>query len=111
MAARRRTGPSRGLRAVLFAPNRDARLSLGNHRGRLRRSPRPCGLLTPIRGAFYEFLTPCTLSLFSADANQGTNMTDLLMDLIFVALMVAFFALTGGLVRFCANLMGQGRRG
>lgn len=38
-------------------------------------------------------------------------MTDLLMDLIFVALMVAFFALTGGLVRFCANLMGQGRRG
>lgn len=38
-------------------------------------------------------------------------MTDLLMDLVFVAIVVAFFALCSGLVRFCANLMDQGRRG
>ena len=38
-------------------------------------------------------------------------MTDLVMDLVFVAAMVAFFALSGGLIRFCAKLMEQGRRG
>jgi hypothetical protein len=38
-------------------------------------------------------------------------MTDLVMDLVFVAIMVAFFALSGGLIRFCAKLMEQGRRG
>ncbi len=38
-------------------------------------------------------------------------MTDLVMDLVFVAVMVAFFALSCGLIRFCAKLKGQGRRG
>lgn len=38
-------------------------------------------------------------------------MTDLLLDLLFVAITVGFFALSGGLVRFCAKLMEQGRRG
>lgn len=38
-------------------------------------------------------------------------MADLLMDVVFVAVMVAFFAFTTGLVRFCAKLMNQGRRG
>jgi uncharacterized membrane protein len=33
-----------------------------------------------------------------------------MMDLIFVGLIVGFFALSAGLVRFCANLMGKGRR-
>jgi hypothetical protein len=28
-------------------------------------------------------------------------------DLIFIALMVAFFALSAGLIRFCARLMGK----
>jgi hypothetical protein len=32
---------------------------------------------------------------------------DLLMDAGFVALIVAFFAATAGLVRFCANLLGD----
>jgi hypothetical protein len=38
-------------------------------------------------------------------------MTDLVMDVVFVAIVVAFFALSGGLIRFCAKLMEQGRRG
>ena len=29
-------------------------------------------------------------------------------DLIFVALIIGFFALTAGLIRFCAGLMGNG---
>ena len=33
-----------------------------------------------------------------------------MMDLVFVALIVAFFAASVGLVRFCANLHSQGRR-
>jgi uncharacterized membrane protein len=33
-----------------------------------------------------------------------------MMDLIFVGLIVGFFALSAGLVRFCASLMGNGRR-
>ena len=33
-----------------------------------------------------------------------------MMDLIFVGLIVGFFALSAGLVRFCANLMAKGRR-
>ena len=38
-------------------------------------------------------------------------MTDLVMDVVFVAVMVAFFALSSGLIRFCAKLMDQaGRR-
>lgn len=31
-------------------------------------------------------------------------------DVIFVVLIVAFFAATAGLVRFCARLMGNGGR-
>jgi hypothetical protein len=38
-------------------------------------------------------------------------MTDLVMDLVFVIILVAFFALSSGLIRFCAKLMDQGRRG
>lgn len=38
-------------------------------------------------------------------------MTDFLMDLIFVAAMVAFFALSAGLIRFCEKLMDPRRRG
>jgi hypothetical protein len=38
-------------------------------------------------------------------------MQDLVMDVVFVAVMVAFFALSSGLIRFCARLMDQaGRR-
>jgi hypothetical protein len=37
-------------------------------------------------------------------------MTDLVQDLVFVAIMVAFFALSSGLIRFCARLMDQGGR-
>ena len=37
-------------------------------------------------------------------------MTDLVMDLVFVAIMVAFFALSAGLIRFCAGLMERGGR-
>ena len=32
------------------------------------------------------------------------------MDIVFVALIVAFFAATVGLVRFCSSLMGNGGR-
>ena len=32
---------------------------------------------------------------------------DLLMDIGFVVLMLAFFAATVGLLRFCANLLGD----
>ena len=32
---------------------------------------------------------------------------DWLMDVVFVAVIVAFFAATAGLVRFCANLLGD----
>jgi hypothetical protein len=38
-------------------------------------------------------------------------MTDLVMDLVFVAIIVAFFALSGGLIRFCEKLMDQRGRG
>lgn len=35
---------------------------------------------------------------------------DLVMDFVFVALTVVFFALSAGLIRFCAALMdGRGR--
>jgi hypothetical protein len=30
------------------------------------------------------------------------------MDLVFVAIMVAFFVLSGGLIRFCVNLKDKG---
>jgi hypothetical protein len=33
-----------------------------------------------------------------------------MMDLIFVALIVGFFALSAWLIRFCASLMGKGER-
>jgi hypothetical protein len=33
-----------------------------------------------------------------------------MMDLIFVALIVGFFALSAGLIRFCGSLMGKGGR-
>jgi hypothetical protein len=33
-----------------------------------------------------------------------------MMDLIFVALIVGFFALSAGLIRFCERLMGKGGR-
>ena len=42
---------------------------------------------------------------------QKVDMTDLVMDLVFVTIMVAFFALSAGLIRFCVKLMDQGRRG
>ena len=32
---------------------------------------------------------------------------DILADVIFIGLIVAFFAATAGLVRFCANLLGD----
>ena len=32
---------------------------------------------------------------------------DLMMDIAFIALIVAFFAASAGLVRFCANLLGD----
>jgi hypothetical protein len=32
---------------------------------------------------------------------------DIVMDVGFVALIVAFFAATAGLIRFCANLLGD----
>jgi hypothetical protein len=37
-------------------------------------------------------------------------MSDLVLDLLFVIIMLAFFALSSGLIRFCARLM-DGRRG
>jgi hypothetical protein len=41
---------------------------------------------------------------------QTTAMPDFVLDLVFVALMVAFFALSTGLIRFCATLMEHGSR-
>ena len=32
---------------------------------------------------------------------------DILVDVIFVALIVAFFAASAGLIRFCSNLLGE----
>jgi hypothetical protein len=32
------------------------------------------------------------------------------MDFVFVGLMVGFFAISVGLIRFCADLMGKGGR-
>lgn len=32
------------------------------------------------------------------------------MDFVFVALIVVFFAVSAGLIRFCANLRGDGGR-
>jgi len=37
-------------------------------------------------------------------------MTDFVLDLAFVVVLFAFFALSSGLIRFCARLMDQGRR-
>ena len=33
-----------------------------------------------------------------------------MMDLVFVGLLVGFFALSAALIRFCANLMSKGLR-
>jgi len=38
-------------------------------------------------------------------------MPDLVFDVVFVAITLAFFALSAGLIRFCAKLLEQGRRG
>lgn len=38
-------------------------------------------------------------------------MTDLALDVLYLAILVAFFALSGGLIRFCARLMDGGRHG
>ena len=35
---------------------------------------------------------------------------DFIMDVIYIALMLAFFAATVGLIHFCASLMGKGGR-
>jgi len=35
---------------------------------------------------------------------------DLIMDFIYIALIVAFFGATAGLIRFCAALMDKGGR-
>jgi len=32
---------------------------------------------------------------------------DILVDVIFVALIVVFFAASAGLIRFCSNLLGE----
>ena len=32
------------------------------------------------------------------------------MDFVFIGLIVGFFALSAGLIRFCASLMGNGGR-
>jgi len=32
---------------------------------------------------------------------------DILLDLVFVGLIVAFFAASAGLIRFCSNLLGE----
>ena len=32
---------------------------------------------------------------------------DMIVDVIFVALIVAFFAASAGLIRFCSNLLGE----
>jgi hypothetical protein len=32
---------------------------------------------------------------------------DALVDVVFVALIVAFFAASAGLIRFCSNLLGE----
>ena len=32
---------------------------------------------------------------------------DVMFDVLFVALMLAFFAASAGLIRFCANLLGD----
>jgi len=32
---------------------------------------------------------------------------DMVMDIVFVALIVAFFAASAGLIRFCSNLLGE----
>jgi hypothetical protein len=37
-------------------------------------------------------------------------MADLVLDLVFVIITLGFFALSSGLIRFCARLM-DGRRG
>jgi hypothetical protein len=34
-------------------------------------------------------------------------MMDLMLDVGFIALIVAFFAASAGLIRFCANLLGD----
>jgi hypothetical protein len=31
------------------------------------------------------------------------------MDFVFIGIIVGFFALSIGLIRFCANLMGEGK--
>jgi hypothetical protein len=41
---------------------------------------------------------------------RRAHMADLVLDLVFVFTMLAFFALSSGLIRFCARLR-DGRRG
>jgi hypothetical protein len=33
-----------------------------------------------------------------------------MLDIVFVGLIIGFFALSAWLIRFCANLMGKGRQ-
>jgi hypothetical protein len=41
---------------------------------------------------------------------REANKMDLMMDLIYIGVMVGFFALSAGLIGFCAKLMGKGDR-
>jgi hypothetical protein len=55
------------------------------------------------------FCEPLTLGdLASRVAGDATDKAmDALMDLAYATLIVAFFAATAGLVRFCASLLGD----
>ncbi len=44
------------------------------------------------------------------EASNDARETEVAMDFAFVGLIVAFFALSAGLVRFCERLMGKGGR-
>jgi hypothetical protein len=50
---------------------------------------------------------PFILSYSPYRATKQERPMDVLLDAGFIALIVLFFAATAGLVRFCANLLGE----
>jgi hypothetical protein len=59
------------------------------------------------RNLYAGYIEECLPWLHCNDARTGERK---MLDLIFVGLIVGFFALSAGLIRFCASLMGKGGR-
>jgi hypothetical protein len=77
----------------------------------MQRECRQClhAIFTRKRGAFYEVFISLDLRLASLPRETAKEemMDVMISDVGFIALIVAFFAASAALIRFCANLLGD----